>query len=175
MAYTIAQNAGKRATSGSPKLMATDSDHPASSHHSAPSGHSVPAVRIVSNLHNDARLLIGAEAIAGHTGREAGLAETAQEHLATATKAACDEIFSLADADAKSPPEVNLTASRFPDRIEITLELSIAPENRGVGRDGKYSHKLLEDGLVDQVQRETRDGRPAIVLTKYCRPVKSTA
>jgi len=175
MAYTIAQNAGKRATSGSPRLMATDSDHASSGHPGAQPGHSVPSVQIVSNLHNDPRLLIGAEVIAGHAGREAGLAETAQEHLVRATRAACDEILALADADIQSPPEVNFVASRFPDRIEITVELSIAPHKRGDARDGKHNRKLLDDGLVDQVLRETREGRPAIVLTKYCRPVKSKA
>ena len=164
MAYTIAQTAGRRATSGWQSLMPTDSEH------------TTPVVQIVSWLHNDSRLLIGAGVIAGHSAQQAGLPEEAQEHLATATKEACGELLSLAGSDPKSPAEVHVTASRFADRIEITIQLSIAPAHAGHhpdGRDGKHGDKLMKEGLVDEVQRGTRDGRPSIVLIKYCRPVKS--
>jgi anti-sigma regulatory factor (Ser/Thr protein kinase) len=142
-----------------------------------------PAVQIVSVLHNDPRLLIGAATIAGHAAHEAGFDEAAQEHLGTATKEACGEVFAFASPNSKPAPLVNLTASRFPDRIEILVELSMAPakakagarSKKAAGRDGKRTGRGLDEGLVDQVQRETRDGRPAIVLTKYCRPVKFKA
>jgi hypothetical protein len=166
MAYTTAQNAGKRATSGSQTLMPTDSDHTA------------PVVQIVGWLHNDPRLLIGAGVIAGHSAQQAGLPETAQEHLAAATTGACGEVLALAGPNPKSSPEVHVTASRFADRIEIAIQLSVAAAGAKAGahldgRDGKHTDKLLKDGLVDEVQRETRDGRPCIVLIKYCRTVKS--
>jgi anti-sigma regulatory factor (Ser/Thr protein kinase) len=183
MAYTIARSAGKRATSGSPILMPTDSDHAASGSQGSQAGRMAPSVQIVIALHNDPRLLIGAGVIAGHAAQHAGLTEPAQEHLATATTEACGEMFALARPDQKSPPVVNVTASRFPDRVEITVELSIGPTSpkassrskKATARGGKQSGKLLDERLVDQVQRETRDGRPSIVLVKYCRPVKSKA
>lgn len=178
MAYTIAQTAGKRATSGWPIPMPTDSDHASSG-----AGYTVPAVQIISTLHDDSRLLIGAGTIAGHSAHEAGLTEQVQEHLATATKEACGEIFALAQPDPESPPVVTITASRFPDRVQITVELSIAATNNEAGpgskkaadRNEKQGGKRLNEGLVDHVQRETHDGRPSIVLVKYFRPVKSKA
>lgn len=169
MAYTIAQTAGKRATSGWPILMPTDSDHAAPGD-PAHTGYTVPSVQIVGTLHDDPRLLIGASVIAWHAAQEAGLTGQIQEHLATATKEACVEIFGLAQPDPKSPPEVAVTASRFPDRVEIAVELSIAPA--GAERQGG---KRLNEGLVDRVDRETHDGRPSIVLVKYYRPVKHKA
>lgn len=181
MAYTIARTAGKRATSGSPILMATDSDHAASAGPKAQVSRMGPAVQIVGTLHNDPRLLTGAGAIAGHAAQHAGLPERMQEDLATATTRACGEIFGLVRPDPKSPLVVNLTASRFPDRVEITVELSAAPAKTKAGsrprkatvRGTKQSGKLFDGGLVDHVERETRDGRPSILLVKYCRPVKS--
>ncbi len=182
MAYTIVQTAGKRATSGWPILMPTDSDHTASGDQRAEIGYTVPAVQIVSTLDDDPRLLIGAGTIAGHAAQEAGLTERAQEHLITATTEACDEVFALAHPDPQSPPALTLTASRFPDRVEIAVELTTAPTDGKAGstakkataRDG-HGGKPVEDGLVDHVRRETHDGRPSIVLVKYYRPVKSKA
>ncbi|HEX4003673.1 MAG TPA: hypothetical protein VHX36_13570 [Candidatus Acidoferrales bacterium] len=140
--------------------------------------HTTPVVQIVSWLHSDSRLLIGAGVIAGHSAQQAGLPEAAQEHLATATREACGELLSLAGTNPKSAPEVHVTASRYPDRIEIAVQLSVASaqvqgSSHSQGHDGKHADKLLKDGLVDEVQRETRDGRPSIILIKYCRPVKS--
>jgi anti-sigma regulatory factor (Ser/Thr protein kinase) len=181
MAYTIAQTAGKRAKSGWQILMPTD--HDASRGRKSEAGHTSPVVQIVSTLHNDPRLLTGAGVIAGHSAQQAGLSERAQKQLAAATTEACDELLALARPDPTSPPEVNLTASRFPDRVEITVELSVAPANAKAGprstratvRGGRHTDKLLDDRLVDQVQRETRDGRPCIVLVKYSGSVKSKA
>jgi len=179
MAYTIARSAGKHATFDSPTLMATDSDHAASGGSKAEPGHTVPAVQIVSLLDDDPRLLIGAGAIASHTAQEAGLSQTAQEYLVTATKEACAEIFALAPPDLESPASATLTASRFPDRIEIAIELSVDSANahsrKAVPADGKHGNKQVDDRLVDQVHREMRDGRPSVVLVKYYRPVKSKA
>jgi anti-sigma regulatory factor (Ser/Thr protein kinase) len=183
MAYTIAQTAGKRATSAWLILMPTDSDHAVPGDERAAAGYRVPSVQIVSTLEDDPRLLIGAAAIAGHAAQEAGLAEQIQEHLATATKEACVEVFALAQPDPKSPPMVTVTASRFPDRVQITVELSIgvtgtegsSASKKATAGDGKQSGKLLDERLVDHVERETRDGRPCIVLVKYYRPVKHKA
>jgi anti-sigma regulatory factor (Ser/Thr protein kinase) len=183
MAYTIAQTAGKRATSGWPILMPTDSDHAMPGNDPANTGHTVPSVQVVSVLHDDPRLLIGAGTIAGHTAHEAGLTEEVQEHLVIATQEACGEVFAHAAPNPKLPPEVTVTASRFPDRLQITVELSIGMPSMQVnsalekarGGDGKHSGKLVNEGLVDHVQRETRDGRPSIVLVKYYRPVKHKA
>jgi hypothetical protein len=181
MAYTIAQTAGKRANSGSQNLMPTDSDHAAPGDRRPEDGHTMPVVKIVSSLHNDARLVAGAGVIAFHTAQQAGLAEAAQEHLSSATTQACEEVFALANADPKSLAELNLTASRFSDRIEIAIELSDAPaqahthSKNAHEHDGRHGGKVLDEGLVDRVERETRNGRPAIVLVKYYRPVKSKA
>jgi len=183
MAYTIAQTAGKRATSGWPILMPTDPDHTAPGDERAAAGYTVPAVQIVSVLEDDPRLLIGAAAIAWHTAQEAGLAEQAQEHLATATKEACGEVFALAHPDPKAPPVVTVTASRFPDRVEISVQLSAAVADgtvdshskKDAAPGGKHEGKRVEDGLVDHIQRETHDGRPSIVLVKYYRAVKHKA
>ena len=181
MAYTIAQIAGKRANSGSQNLMPTDSDHPSPGNRRPEDGHTMPVVRIVSTLHNDPRLVAGAGIIAFHAAQQAGLAEPAQEHLSAATVQACDEVFASSHADATSPAEVNLTASRFGDRIEIAIMLSTSAEQSGGDskgpheHDGKHSNKPLDEKLVDRVERETRDGRPTIVLVKYFRPVKLRA
>ncbi|HEX4002202.1 MAG TPA: hypothetical protein VHX36_06100 [Candidatus Acidoferrales bacterium] len=159
--------------------MPTDPDRSAPQGGQSDAGHAALAVQIVSTLHNDPRLLIGAGVIAGHSAQQAGLSETAQDHLAAATTQACLEVFALAGADPKSPAELNMKASRFPDRIEIAIALSAVPakpeahSQRTQERGGKHPGKLLDEGLVDRVQRETRDGRPTIVLVKYCRPVKS--
>jgi len=183
MAYTIAQTAGKRATSAWPILMPTDSDYAFPGDQPAHAGYTVPSVQVISTLHDDPRLLIGAGAIAGHTGHEAGLTEQTQEHLALATQEACGEVFALALPDPTLPPEVTVTASRFPDRLQITVELSVgaastevsfASKNAGAG-DGKQGGKLLDERLVDHVQRETRNGRPSIVLVKYYQPIKHKA
>jgi hypothetical protein len=170
MAYTIAQTAGKRATSAWLILMPTDSDHAVPGDERAAAGDRVPSVQIVSTLEDDPRLLIGAAAIAGYAAQEAGLAAQIQEHLATATKEACVEVFALAQPDPKSPPMVTVTASRFPDRVQITVELSIAAANAA-----KQDGRRLNEGLVDHIQREMHEGRPAIVLVKYYRPVKHKA
>jgi len=178
MAYTIVRSAGRRATSGSPILMATDSDHAASGDQGSQPGHAARPVQIVSILHNDPRLLIGVAVVAGHTAQQAGLTERAQQDFATAATEACAELFALAHPDPKSPPVVILTASRFPDRVEIAVELPVAAANAKAGSrsrkaaagSGKQSGKLLDEGLVDQVQRETHDGRPSILLVKYFRP-----
>jgi anti-sigma regulatory factor (Ser/Thr protein kinase) len=183
MAYTIAQTAGKRATSAWPILMPTDSDQLFPGDQPAQAGYTVPSVQVVSTLHDDPRLLIGAGAIAGHTAHEAGLTEEVQEHLAIATQEACGEVFALAPADRKLPSEVTVTASRFPDRLQITVELSASvtgtevssASKKAAAGDGKHGGKLLDERLVDHVQRETRDGRPSIVLVKYYRPVKHKA
>ena len=181
MAYTIAQTAGKRASSGWQSLMPTDPDHANPANRTPEDGHTTPIVRIVSTLHDDSRLVTGAGVIAFHAAQQAGLGEPAQEHLSAATIQACDEVFAATHADAKSPAELHLTASRFADRIEIAIESSHGAEHSGGhakrthGRDGEHSSKPLDEGLVDRVERETRDGRPAIVLVKYYRPVKSKA
>ena len=183
MAYTIAQTAGKHATSAWLILMPTDSDHAVPGDQGAHTGYTVPSVQIVSTLDDDPRLLIGAGAIAAHAAREAGLIEQVQQHLATATKEACGEVFALAHPAPKLPRELTVTASRFPDRVQITVELSIAATNaeapsdstKAAPGDGKRGRKLVEGGLVDHVEWETHDGRPAMVLVKYYRPVKSKA
>lgn len=182
MAYTIAQTAGKRATSAWLILMPTDSDRAFPGDQPAHAGYTVPSVQVVSTLHDDPRLLIGAGAIAGHTAHEAGLTEQVQEHLAIATQEACGEVFALAPADPKLPSEVTVTASRFPDRLQITVELSVgvtgtesAASKKASAGDGKQGGRLLDERLVDHVQRETRNGRPSIVLVKYYRPVKHKA
>lgn len=182
MAYTIVRSAGKHATSGSPTLMATDSDHAASGGQRAQPDHTVPAVQIVRIFHDDPRLLIGVGAVASHTAQQADLSELVQEQLATAAVEACGEIFALAHPNHEPPPVVTLTASRFPDRIEIAVASSMILKSAEAGfhakkagtHDGTHAGKRL-DGLVDEVQRETRDGRPSIVLVKYCRAVKSKA
>jgi len=178
MAYTIAQTAGKRATSAWLILMPTNFDHALPGDQPAHAGYTVPSVLVVGTLHDDPRLLIGAGAIAGHTAYEAGLTEQVQEHLAIATQEACGEVFALAHPDPKLPPEITVTASRFPDRVQIRVELSIAAASAEAGSQntaGKQGGKLLNEGLVDHVQRETHQGRPAIVLVKYYRPAKHKA
>jgi len=180
MAYTIALTAGKRASSGWQSLMPTDSDHANPGNRRPEDGHTVPLVTIASTLHNDERLVAGAGVIAFHAAQQAGLGEPAQEHLSAATIQACGEIFAATHADSKSPAEVNLTASRFADRIEIAIELSHGAEHSSGHSRTTHEHdgshgKKLDEGLVDRVERETRDGRPAIVLVKYYRPVKSKA
>ncbi len=183
MAYTIAQTAGKRATSAWLILMPTNFDHALPGDQPAHAGYTVPSVQVVGTLHDDPRLLIGAGAIAGHTAHEAGLTEQVQEHLAIATQEACGEVFALAPADPKLPSEVIVTASRFPDRLQITVELSVGvtssslpprfPSPAPVFFEAALTSVL--ERLVDHVQRETRDGRPSIVLVKYYRPVKHKA
>ncbi len=183
MAYTIAQTAGKRATSAWPILMPTDSDRAVPGDQPAHAGYTVPSVQVVSTLHDDPRLLTGAGAIASHTAHEAGLTEQVQEHLAIATQEACGEVFALVHSDPKLPPEVTVTASRFPDRMQVTVELSVgvtsaevnSASKKAAAGDGKQGGNLLDERLVDHVQRETRDGRPSIVLVKYYRPVKHKA
>jgi anti-sigma regulatory factor (Ser/Thr protein kinase) len=163
--------------------MPTDSDHAVPGDQPANAGYGVPSVQVISTLHDDPRLLIGAGAIAGHTAHEAGLAEQVQEHLAIATREACSEVFALAHPDEKQPPEVTVTASRFSDRLQVTVELSVgvastevnsAPKKASTG-DGKQGGKRLDERLLDQVRRETHDGRPSIVLVKYYRAVKHKA
>lgn len=181
MAYTIAQTAGKRASSGWQRQMPTDFDHAHPGKPRPEEGHRVPLVTIASTLHDDPRLVAGAGVIAFHAAEQAGLTEPAQEHLSAATMQACGEVFGAAQADAKPAAEVNVTASRFTDRIEIAVVLSHGEAHPGEHskrthvHDGERSRKPLDEGLVDRVERATHDGRPAIVLVKYFHPAKSKA
>ncbi|MGA3294722.1 MAG: hypothetical protein ABSE45_12165 [Candidatus Acidiferrales bacterium] len=140
-----------------------------------------PTARIACTLTNDPRLIVGASAIPAHVARQAGLSEKMQEDLASAAVEACRETFGLGRASRNSPSAAQLTAASFPDRVEVTIELSVAPRPRAskarakpVAKNAsKKDRKPLESALVDHVQRETRDGRPCIRLVKYGGAAKS--
>ncbi|HUA01569.1 MAG TPA: hypothetical protein VMB02_14635 [Candidatus Aquilonibacter sp.] len=159
--------------------MGAEFDHTHSADSGFPSGHLPQAVQVISTLHNDPRLLVGAGTVASHAAEQAGFSEQAQQDLGTATTEACDEVFGMAEADSGVAPAVSLTATRFLDRVEIRVELSTSGAKHGSkrmhGHDGRPGHERLEDGLVDHVQRETHEGRPSIMLVKYARTTKSKA
>ncbi len=126
---------------------------------------------------NDARLIAGSAAVVAHIARRAGFHERVQGDLATAAISACCEIFLSARALGHSAPIVRLSASHFPDRVEVFLEIlkggRRAPR-RGAGLLQKAASQLTEnirksfEGIpVDRVECDAPDGRPVVTLTKF--------
>jgi anti-sigma regulatory factor (Ser/Thr protein kinase) len=161
--------------------MTTNSDRAASANKINQAAQAAPTIRIQCTLHNDLRLIVGASAIAAHVAQHGGLSERAQEDLATAAIEACREVFRLRPK-RDSLLTGQLTASSFPDRVEVSVESSAARGRVGPAPRGKRptkgaaaakKGKAFAGALVDDVRRETREGRACITLVKYCGAVKS--
>jgi anti-sigma regulatory factor (Ser/Thr protein kinase) len=160
--------------------MTTNSDRAASANKINQAAQSAPTIRIQCTLHNDPRLIVGASAIAAHVAQHGGLSERAQEDLAAAAIEACREVFRLRPK-RDSLLTGQLTASSFPDRVEVSVESSAARGRVGPAPRAKRptkgaaakKGKAFASTLVDDVRWETREGRARITLVKYCGAVKS--
>jgi hypothetical protein len=154
MVSTIAQTAGKPATSHWPAAVATDPK----------------TFRLL--LDADPRLAAAAGGVVRYLADIAGLENDAITRLQSAVIAACSEAFEHLTPDH---PRLEITFKRLPDRMEVALT------HRGegfpaVGLDaiagfaarigGRESNRGVFAGF-DRVQYETHGGEAVTRLTKY--------
>lgn len=131
---------------------------------------------IECTLANDARLIAGSAAVVVHIARRAGFPERAQGDLATAAIGACCEIFLSARALGHTAPVVRLSASHFPDRVEVTFEvlkgerparLEPASSQKAAAKLAENLRKSFEGIPVDRVECAAPEGRPVVTLTQF--------
>jgi len=116
----------------------------------------------------DARLAAAAGGVARYFAESAELTTGETTDLQKSVVAACLEAFEHLVGDR---PHLNVTLTRFPDRIEVAMFHAGSPQP-AVGLDriaGLASQLGGSGGLggVDRVQYETRDGSAVTRLTKY--------
>jgi hypothetical protein len=162
MGCTIVPIAGKRVKSALRTPVATD------------------AKRIQLKMDADSRLAAAAGGVARCFGDAAGLEVASLSQLQSTVIAACREEFRHLDA---AHPHLEVTFSRFTDRIEVTLahEAESSPPlglDAVVGFAAQMGHNSGGPGAlegVDRVQFETH-GRCAIMrLTKFLHSPASAA
>ena len=151
---TIARIAGKPATSPSLAAVATE---PKSFH---------------IQIDGDARLAAAVGGAARYLADVAGLKDDAVAQLQTAIVAACREAF---DHLTGEHPHLEVTLTRFPDRIEVALaHQGEALPAVGLDSIAGFAAQMSGSGAspgafsgVDRAQYETRGGKTVTRLTKY--------
>jgi hypothetical protein len=122
----------------------------------------------------DARLAAAAGGAARYLADTAGLEPDVTAQLQCSVIKACVECF---EQPENSPSRIEVTLTRFPDRIEVALS-SRGKSAPALGLDtiaGFAKQTLSIEGApsalagVDRVQYETRDGGAVTRLTKYFR------
>jgi len=116
----------------------------------------------------DARLAAAAGGVARYFAESTGLTNEAVSELQKSIVAACQEAFDHLTGDH---PHLNVTLTRFPDRIEVAMSYKGAAEP-AVGLDriaGVAAPFGGSGGLggVDRIQYETQGGVAVTRLTKY--------
>ena len=154
MVSTIAQTAGKPATSLWPAAVATE----------------LKTFRLL--LDADARLAAAAGGVVRYLADAAGLENGAIARMQAAVIAACAEAFEHLTADH---PRLEITFTRLADRMEVALTHR-GEGSPAVGLDtiagfaarigGTESHLGVFGGF-DRVQYETQGGEAVTRLTKY--------
>lgn len=150
MAFTIARTAGKLATF--PSRAATVTADP----------------KVFElQIDPDPRLAAAAGGVARYLSETSGLDSKAVFALQDSVVAACLDAFRRV---AGAHPHLTVTATRFPDRIEVALAYQMKPSARTTSDQGRVSgvsgNKPQLHG-VDRVQREARDGLAVTRLTKF--------
>jgi hypothetical protein len=113
---------------------------------------------ILLRIDADPRLAAAVGGAARYLADAAGMENDAVAQLQAAVIAACRELFSSLKEDH---PSLNVTLTRLPDRIEVSLSHeSTSP--RGAGLDGKE----VPTG-IDRIQHETQGNLTVTRLTKY--------
>jgi anti-sigma regulatory factor (Ser/Thr protein kinase) len=134
-------------------------------------------------LPHDERLLSAISTVVQHASQRCGLSVESQEGLAFAAIEAAREAFPLMEGRSKEP-KVKVVVSDYPDRVEVAIEHTGAPEPTAgldtfvkdavAGSDAGLS-MALQKTQVDRVQYDTRDGVSRMTLIKYCDGSKSKA
>lgn len=135
-------------------------------------------------LPHDERLLAAISTVVQHASQRCGLSVESQEGLAFAAIEAAREAFPLMGGRTADEPKVKVVVSDYPDRVEVAIEHTGAPEPTAgldtfvkdavAGSDAGLS-MALQTTQVDRVQYETRDGVSRMTLIKYCDGSKSKA
>lgn len=116
----------------------------------------------------DARLAAAAGGVARYLAESAGLANEAVSELQKSIVVACQEAFEHLRGDH---PHLNVTLTRFPDRIEVAMSYEGATEPAvGLDRIAGFAEQLGGSGGlggVDRVQYEAHGGVAVTRLTKY--------
>jgi hypothetical protein len=127
-------------------------------------------------LDADPRLAAAVGGVARFLADTAGLECDAIAQLQSAVLAACREAF---EHLPKSHPHLNVTLTRFPDRIEVALSLQ-GESSPAIGLDtiaglvtGSGGAKSGPGAFVgvDRIQFETHGDETVTLLTKYIREV----
>ncbi|MFZ0520705.1 MAG: hypothetical protein WAL95_06755 [Candidatus Acidiferrales bacterium] len=134
-------------------------------------------------LPHDERLLSAISPVVQHASQRCGLSTESQEGLAFAAMEAAREAFPLMEGQS-GEPKVKVVVSDYPDRVEVAIEHTGAPEPTAgldtfvkdavAGSDAGLS-MALQTTQVDRVQYETRNGVSRMTLIKYCDGSKSKA
>lgn len=143
-------------------------------------GHPEGLIQIECKFDNDPRLIAGASMIVAHVARRAGLEERSVSELAAAALKVCIEMARPVQQGLRSHAELHLSATEFPDRIEITADLLPDTTNStGSKPSSGTSHNLeakirqqLRGAEVDGVNVSLGGGLPHVTLVKNCGTTK---
>jgi anti-sigma regulatory factor (Ser/Thr protein kinase) len=134
-------------------------------------------------LPHDERLLAAISTVVQHASQRCGLSTESQEGLAFAALEAAREAFPLMEGRT-GEPKIKVVVSDYPDRVEVAIEHTGAPEPTAgldtfvkdavAGSDAGLS-MALQTTQVDRVQYETNNGVSRMTLIKYCDGSKSKA
>jgi hypothetical protein len=113
---------------------------------------------ILLRIDADPRLAAAVGGAARYLADAAGMENDAVAQLQAAVIAACRELFSSLKEDH---PSLNVTLTRLPDRIEVSLSHE-GTSPRDAGLDGKE----VPTG-IDRIQHETQGNLTVTRLTKY--------
>lgn len=127
---------------------------------------------IALKIDPDARLAAAAGGAARFLADSAGLASTAVGELQKSVVAVCQEAFEHLESEQA---HLNVTLTRFPDRIEVTLshEGAVAPIlglDQIAGLAGQFGGLNSAEGIlsgIDRVQFEAQGSVAITRLTKY--------
>ena len=128
------------------------------------------------HLEADARLAAAVGGAARYLAAAAGLESDAIAQLQSAILAACSEAF---EHLAEAHPYLDVTLTRFPDRIEVALShqgeaLPAVGLDTIAGLATQIGGAKSSPGVfagIDRVQYETRGAETVTLLTKYIREV----
>lgn len=129
---------------------------------------------ITCKFDQDPRLIAGAATIVAHVARHAGLAEAAATEISAAAADACGALANASQGQGNPRPSILLTASEFPDRIEVTAE-AVAEAQGGrhakatAGRLDDFTRAIrqrLQGACIDGLNVDVRDGGAKVTLVK---------
>lgn len=137
-------------------------------------------IQIECKFDSDSRLIAGASMIVGHVASRAGLDERSVSELTVATVNVCEEMARRGPQALGSRNQIHLSATEFPDRVEITADLltdsaKLSGARSSSGTQGDLELKirqLLKGAGVDGADVGQRGGLPHVTLVKKCGTAK---